>query len=136
MQRRAMWENTSRRGWTVAGQVLEVGSGLGRQWPARNCWRTASVLADRGQRHSNLVQSGSCTGSNCAGQIATGLQSFMASSARITLLFILLALVLGALLNAGNLGTIDPVRRWQVAPSIPFGEPTVTSNHVRHGFGT
>src|SRR5260370_18509182 len=135
MQSRAMWENTSRRGWTVAGQVLEVGSGLGRQWPARNCWRTASVLADRGQRHSNLVQSGSCTGSNCAGQIARGLQWFRASSGRITLLFILLAVVVCALLNAGNLGTIDTARRWQVARSIRLGEPTVTSDDVRQGFG-
>jgi hypothetical protein len=59
----------------------------------------------------------------------------MTSSARITLLFILLAVVVCALLNHGNLGAIDAVRRWQVARSIRLGEPMVTADDVRQGFG-
>ena len=59
----------------------------------------------------------------------------MTSSARITLLFILLAMVVCALLNPGNFGTIDTARRWQVARSIRLGEPMVTSDDVRQGFG-
>jgi len=59
----------------------------------------------------------------------------MGSSARVTLLFILLAVVVCALLNAGNFGTIDTVRRWQVARSIRLGEPAVTSDDLRQGFG-
>ena len=58
-----------------------------------------------------------------------------ASSARIAQLFILLAVVVCAMLNAGNFGTIDTERRWQVARSIRLGEPAVTSDDVRHGFG-
>jgi hypothetical protein len=59
----------------------------------------------------------------------------MASSARITQLFILLAVVVCALLNAGNFGTVDTARRWQVARSIRLGEPAVTSDEVRNCFG-
>jgi len=59
----------------------------------------------------------------------------MGSSARVTLLFILLAVVVCALLNAGNFGTIDTARRWQVARSIRLGEPAVTSDDLRQGFG-
>jgi hypothetical protein len=59
----------------------------------------------------------------------------MTSSARINLLFILLAVVVCALLSHGNLGAIDAVRRWQVARSIRLGEPMVTADDVRQGFG-
>ena len=59
----------------------------------------------------------------------------LGSSARITLLLILLAVVVCALLNPGNFGTIDTRRRWQVARSIRLSEPTVTSDDVRQGFG-
>src|SRR5689334_23324781 len=59
----------------------------------------------------------------------------MAPSARITLLLILLSVVVCALLNSGNFGTIDTRRRWQVARSIRLGEPEVTNDDVRHGFG-
>ena len=59
----------------------------------------------------------------------------MAPSARISLLFILLAVVVCALLNAGNFGTIDTARRWQVARSIRLGEPMATPDDVRQGFG-
>jgi Glycosyltransferase family 87 len=59
----------------------------------------------------------------------------MASSVRIPLLFILLAVVVCALLNTGNFGTIDTTRRWQVARSIRLGEPAVTSDDAGQGFG-
>jgi hypothetical protein len=59
----------------------------------------------------------------------------MTSSARITLLFILLAVAVCALLNPGNFGTVDTARRWQVARSIRLGEPAVTSDDARQGFG-
>jgi len=59
----------------------------------------------------------------------------MASSARITLLLILVAVVVSALLNPGNFGTIDTARRWQVARSIRLGEPAVTADDAREGFG-
>src|SRR5713101_4602360 len=59
----------------------------------------------------------------------------MASSGRISLLFILLAVVVCALLNSGNFGTVDTARRWQVARSMRLGEPMVTSDDVRQGFG-
>jgi hypothetical protein len=59
----------------------------------------------------------------------------MASSARITLLFILLAVVVCALLNPGNFGNIDTARRWQVARSIRLGEPAVAFADARDGFG-
>jgi hypothetical protein len=59
----------------------------------------------------------------------------MASSAHIAPPFILLAVVVCALLNAGNFGTIDTERRWQVARSIRLGEPMVTSDDLRQGFG-
>lgn len=55
--------------------------------------------------------------------------------ARITLLLVLLAVVVCALLNPGNFGTIDTARRWQVARSIRLGEPMVTSDDARQGFG-
>jgi hypothetical protein len=58
-----------------------------------------------------------------------------ASGSRITLLFILLALVVCALLNPGNFGSIDTARRWQVARSIRLGEPMVTSRDALQGFG-
>jgi hypothetical protein len=63
------------------------------------------------------------------------LQRLMGSSARITLLFVLLAIVVCALLNPGNFGTIDTVRRWQVARSIRLGEPMVSAEAARQGFG-
>jgi len=59
----------------------------------------------------------------------------MASSAHIAPPFILLAVVVCALLNAGNFGTIDTERCWQVARSIRLGEPMVTSDDLRQGFG-
>jgi hypothetical protein len=59
----------------------------------------------------------------------------MAPSARITLLLILVAVVVSALLNPGNFGTIDTARRWQVARSIRLGEPAVTADDAREGFG-
>jgi hypothetical protein len=57
------------------------------------------------------------------------------AESRITLLLIVLAIVVSALLNPGNFGTIDTVRRWQVARSIRLGEPMVTSQDARNGFG-
>jgi hypothetical protein len=57
------------------------------------------------------------------------------SGSRITLLFILLSLIVCALLNPGNFGTIDTARRWQVARSIRVGEPAVTSGDALQGFG-
>lgn len=39
MQSRAMREYATRRGWTIALQVREVGSSAGREKPVRNCWR-------------------------------------------------------------------------------------------------
>lgn len=59
----------------------------------------------------------------------------MTSSARINLLLVLLAVLVCALLSRGNLGAIDAVRRWQVARSIRLGEPMVTADDVRQGFG-
>ncbi len=54
---------------------------------------------------------------------------------RITVLFILLALSVSALLNGGNFGTIDTARRWQVARWIRLGEPPVSPEDARQGFG-
>jgi hypothetical protein len=59
----------------------------------------------------------------------------LVTSARLALLFVLLAVVVCALLNTSNFGTIDTARRWQVARSIRLDEPPVTSDDVRHGFG-
>jgi hypothetical protein len=59
----------------------------------------------------------------------------MTSSARISVLFILLAVVVCTLLCRGNLGAIDAVRHLQVARSIRLGEPMVTADDVRQGFG-
>lgn len=59
----------------------------------------------------------------------------MAPSTRVVLLYILLAVVVCALLNPGNFGSIDTDRRWQVARSIRLGEPAVTPDDVRQGFG-
>jgi predicted site-specific integrase-resolvase len=42
MQSRAMREYAARRGWTVAVQVREVGSGATEKL-ARNCWRPPAV---------------------------------------------------------------------------------------------
>jgi len=39
MQSRAMREYAARRGWTIAVNVREVGSGAGKRELARNCWR-------------------------------------------------------------------------------------------------
>jgi hypothetical protein len=55
-----------------------------------------------------------------------------ASSTRSTLFLILLAIIVCALLNPGNFGTIDS---WQVARSIRLGEPAVTPDDVRQNFG-
>ena len=41
MQSRAMREYAARRGWTIAMQVREVGSGAGNEKLVRNCWRRA-----------------------------------------------------------------------------------------------
>lgn len=59
----------------------------------------------------------------------------MAVSPRITLLFVALAIVVCALVNPGNFGTIDTERRLQVARSIRLGEPMVTAEEAREGFG-
>jgi hypothetical protein len=59
----------------------------------------------------------------------------MASSARITPLLILVAVMVSALLNPGNFGTIDTARRWQVSRAIRLGEPAVTADAAREGFG-
>lgn len=59
----------------------------------------------------------------------------MAPSTRVTLLLILVAVVVCALLNPGNFGTIDTARRWQVARSIRLGELPVTPDYAREGFG-
>jgi hypothetical protein len=47
----------------------------------------------------------------------------------------LLAIIVCALLNPGNFGTIDTARRWQVARSIRLGEPAVTPDDVCQNFG-
>ena len=39
MQSRAMREYAVRRGWTIALQVREVGSGASNEKLGRNCWR-------------------------------------------------------------------------------------------------
>jgi predicted site-specific integrase-resolvase len=39
MQNRAMREYATRRGWTIALQVREVGSGAASEKRVRNCWR-------------------------------------------------------------------------------------------------
>jgi len=39
MQSRAMREYAARRGWTIAVNVREVGSGATKRRRARNCWR-------------------------------------------------------------------------------------------------
>lgn len=44
---------------------------------------------------------------------------------RLRILFVLLSLVTGALVNPGNLGTVDTVRRLQVARWIRLGQPPV-----------
>lgn len=54
---------------------------------------------------------------------------------RITILLVLLAISVCALLNVGNFGTIDTARRWQVARWIRLGEPPVTPDDARQGFG-
>jgi hypothetical protein len=54
---------------------------------------------------------------------------------RIPLLLVLLAVVVCALVNAGNFGVIDTVRRLQVARWIRLGEPPVTPEDARIGFG-
>jgi len=61
----------------------------------------------------------------------------MASPAptRIILLFVLLAIIVCALVNPGNFGSIDTARRWQVARSIRSGEPAVTPADEQQGFG-
>ena len=43
MQNRAMREYAARRGWTIAMQVREVGSGAARREARRNCWRPRAV---------------------------------------------------------------------------------------------
>ena len=59
----------------------------------------------------------------------------IARTARPTLLFVLLAAAVCALLNPGNFGSVDTARRWQVARSILWGEPAVTPADARQGFG-
>ena len=59
----------------------------------------------------------------------------MASSSRTTVLFILVAIVVCALLNPGNFGTIDTARRWQVARWLRLGEPQVAPGDAQLGFG-
>ena len=39
MQSRAMREDAGRRGWTIAVNVREVGSGAAQRALVRNCWR-------------------------------------------------------------------------------------------------
>jgi hypothetical protein len=73
--------------------------------------------------------------SGMAGKQPAKQPSARASGSRITLLFILLALVVCALLNPGNFGSIDTARRWQVARSIRLGEPMVTPRDALQGFG-
>ena len=43
MQSRALREYVARRGWTIAVQVREVGSGAPRENLVRNCWRLLAV---------------------------------------------------------------------------------------------
>jgi hypothetical protein len=57
------------------------------------------------------------------------------ASRRTRLLLILLAVVVCALLNPGNFGSVDTARRLQVARSIRSGEPMVTPEDARNGFG-
>lgn len=59
----------------------------------------------------------------------------MRPSARAVVLYVLLAVVVCALLNPGNFGSIDTDRRWQVARSIRLSEPAVAPDDVRQGFG-
>jgi hypothetical protein len=54
---------------------------------------------------------------------------------RIPILLVLLAVVACALVNAGNFGVIDTVRRLQVARWMRLGEPPVTPEDARIGFG-
>ena len=57
------------------------------------------------------------------------------AAAPIILLSIFLALVVCALLNPGNFGSLDTARRWQVARSIRLGEAMVNSRDALEGFG-
>jgi 4-amino-4-deoxy-L-arabinose transferase-like glycosyltransferase len=59
----------------------------------------------------------------------------VALPARSNLLVILLAATVCALVNPGNFGTIDTARRWQSARWIRLGEPAVTAEDARSGFG-
>jgi predicted site-specific integrase-resolvase len=43
MQNRAMREYAARRGWTIAVNVREVGSGAAKRKLVRNCWRPHAV---------------------------------------------------------------------------------------------
>jgi hypothetical protein len=56
-----------------------------------------------------------------------------AAGARLQLLFVLLSLVVGALVNPGNFGTIDTVRRLQVARWIRLGQPPVRPDDAGAG---
>jgi len=54
---------------------------------------------------------------------------------RIPTLLVLLGVVVCGLVNAGNFGVIDTVRRLQVARWMRLGEPPVTPEDARIGFG-
>jgi hypothetical protein len=54
---------------------------------------------------------------------------------RIPVLLVFLTVVVCALVNAGNFGVIDTARRLQVARWMRLGEPPVTPEDARIGFG-
>ena len=56
-----------------------------------------------------------------------------AAGARLQLLFVLLSIVVCALVNPGNFGTIDTVRRLQVARWIRLGQPPVRPDDAGAG---
>ena len=59
----------------------------------------------------------------------------MSRRLRVPALSILLALVVCAIVNPGNFGTIDTARRLQVERWIRLGQPPVRRADIDSGFG-
>src|SRR5271169_789915 len=72
LQIRALREYAARRGWTIALQVKEVGSGAARDTPGTGPSRRRFRIADRGARSDDALRTGDGRTTGCVRGVRKG----------------------------------------------------------------